>query len=137
MSSGIATCFEALDKVQEVDHLDQSCRMVVIVYSAWGLIENGGLQYFFENNFTGDPPYDVFTQACNGLGLTEIALGFSKLVSLFPFDDPHKSPRKRQEFVDSQPTTFMASMVELEDLVYAHEGIEKTLNAFLKMPDAS
>ena len=54
--------------------------MVVIVYSAWGLIENGGFQYFFESNFPGDPPYDVFTQAFRSVGLTDIALHFSKLV---------------------------------------------------------
>jgi len=111
--------------------------MVVIVYSAWGLIENGGFQYLFESNFPGDPSYDTFTQAFNSVGLTDIALRFSKLVSLFPFDEPHKFPRKRQEFIDSQPSSFIALMAELEDLVYAHKNIEKTLNSFLQMPDAS
>jgi hypothetical protein len=137
MSSSIDTCFEALDKVQQVERLDHPCRMVVIVYSAWGLIENGGFQYFFESNFPGDPPYDVFTQAFRSVGLTDIALRFSKLVSSFPFEEPHKFRRKRQEFIDLKPSSFITLMTELEDLVYAHENIEKTLNSFLQMPDAS
>lgn len=134
MSSSIATCFEALDKVQQGGNLDQSCRKVVMVYSAWGIIENGGLQYFFESNFPGDPPYDVFVQAFSSVGLTEIALRFSKLVSLFPFDDPHKFPQKRQDFIDSQPSSFITSMEELDDLFFAHENIEQTLNSFLQVP---
>lgn len=137
MSVSIDTCFKALDKVSQVERLDHPCRMVVIVYSAWGLIENGGFQYFFESNFPGDPSYETFTQAFNSVGLTDIALRFSKLVSSFPFDEPHKFPDKRQEFIDSQPSSFIALMAELEDLVYAHENIEKTLNSFLQIPDAS
>lgn len=136
MSSSIDTCFEALDKVQQVERLDHPCRMVVIVYSAWGLIENGGLKYFFESNFPDDPPYEVFIQAFSSVGFTDIALRFSKLISLFPFDEPHKFPRKRQEFIDLKLSSFMTLMAEIEDLVYAHENIEKTLNSFLQMPDA-
>ena len=111
--------------------------MVVIVYSAWGIIENGGFEYFFESNFPGDPPYDVFAQAFSSVGLTDIALRFSKLVSSFPFDDPHKFPSKRKEFIDSQPGSFIALMAELEHSVYTHENIEKTLNSYLQISDAS
>jgi len=108
-----------------------------MVYSAWGIIENGGLQYFFESNFPGDPPYDVFVQAFSSVGLTEIALRFSKLVSLFPFDDPHKFPQERQDFIDSRPSSFITSMEELDDLFFAHENIEQTLNSFLQVPGKS
>lgn len=137
MSSSIDTCFEALARVQEVKRLDHPCRVVVIVYSAWGLIENGGFQYFFESNFPEEPPYEVFIQAFSSVGLTDIALRFSKLISLFPFDEPHKFPRKRQEFIGLKPPSFIALMAELEDLVSAHENIEKTLNLFLRMPEAN
>jgi hypothetical protein len=137
VSPNIDTCFEALDKVQRVELLDQPCHTVVIVYSAWGIIENGGFEYFFESNFPDDPPYDVFTEAFRNVGLDEIALRFSTLVSSFPFSDPHKYPQKRQEFLGSQPSSFITSMTELEDLIYAHDNIEKTLNSFLQVPEAS
>lgn len=90
MSPSIATCLDVLDKVQQLEQLDQPCRTVIIVYSALGLIENGGFQYFFGSNFPGDPPYDVFTQAFSSVGIPELAVRFSKLVSSFPFDDPHQ-----------------------------------------------
>lgn len=137
MSSSIDTCFENLDKVQQVERLDNPCRTVVIVYSAWGLIENGGFQYFFESNFPGDPSYDIFIQAFSSVGLTDIALDFSKLVSSFPFNEPHKFPGKRQEFIDSQPSSFIALMAALEGRVFTHENIEKTLDSFLCIADAS
>ena len=132
MSVNIDACFEVLDKVRRVEFLDQPCRTVVIVYSAWGIIGNGGFQYFFENNFEGDPPFDVFTQAFRTVGLGEIALRFSALVALFPFSDPHKSIQKRQEFLDSQQPDFVAAMTELENLICKHENIEETLNSFLE-----
>ena len=102
-----------------------------------GLIENGGSRYFFESNFPGDPSYDLFTQAFNSVGLTDIARCFSELVSSFPFDEPHRFPRKRRAFMGSQPSSFIALMAALEERVYAHEDIEKTLNSFLQAPDAS
>ena len=132
MSVNIDACFDLLDKVKQVELLDQPCRTVVIVYSAWGIIGNGGFQYFFENNFEGDPPFGVFTQAFDAVGLEEIARRFSELVALFPFSDPHKSIRKRQEFLDSQPPDFIAAMTELENLIYQNDNIEETLNSFLQ-----
>ena len=107
MSSSIDTCFEALERVQQVKRLEHPCRMVVIVYSAWGLIENGGRQYFFESNFPEEPPYEVLIQAFSSVGLTDIALRFSKLISLFPFDEPHKFTRKRQEFISLKPPSLL------------------------------
>lgn len=132
MSVNIDACFEEFDKVKRVEFLEQPCRTVVIVYSAWGIIGNGGFQYFFENNFEGDPPFDMFTQALRTVGLEEIASRFAGLVALFPFGDAHKCIRKRQEFLDLQPPDFIAAMTELENLIYKHENIEETLNAFLK-----
>ncbi|MGG7604702.1 DMP19 family protein [Massilia sp. BKSP1R2A-1] len=131
MSRNIDTCFEIFDQVKQLALLDQSCRAVVTVYSAWGVIGNGGLQYFFENNFDGDPSFDVFTEAFHTVGLDEIATRFSELVALFPFGDPHKSSQRRQEFLDSQPPNFTAAMEKLEHLIYKHNDIEGTLNAFL------
>lgn len=132
MSDNIHACFDVLDKVKQIELLDQPCRAVVIVYTAWGIIGNGGFQYFFEMNFEGDPPFEIFTQAFRTVGLGEIAQRFSELVSLFPFNDPHQSIQKRQEFLDSQPPAFTAAMTKLEDIVYGHDDIEDILNLFLQ-----
>jgi hypothetical protein len=132
MSYDINTCFEMLDKAKQAEFLDRPCREVVIVYSAWGIIGNGGLQSFFENNFDGDPPFDVFAQAFRNVGFEEIALRFSELVALFPFNNPHQFSQKRQEFLDAQPPDFSAAMTKLEDLIFKHDNIEETLNTFLQ-----
>lgn len=132
MAGDISECFGALDRVKQVEALDQPCRAVVIVYSAWGIIGNGGFQYFFESNFEGDPEFDVFTQAFRAVGLEEIALRFSELVALFPFEKSHESSKRRQEFLDSQPAEFTVAMTKLEDLIYEHDDIEQTLNSFLQ-----
>lgn len=132
MAADISACFDLLDKLKQIELLDQPCRTVVIVYSAWGIIGNGGFQYFFENNFEGDPAFEVFTQAFRDVGLEEIALRFTELVASFPFDDPHKSSQKRQAFLEASPPEFTAAMTSLEDLIYQHDDIEEILNAFLQ-----
>ena len=136
MSDNIHACFDVLDKVKQIELLDQPCRAAVIVYTAWGIIGNGGFQYFFESNFEGDPPFDIFTQAFRTVGLGEIALRFSELVALFPFNDPHKSSQKRQVFLECQPPAFTAAMTKLEDLIYGHDDIEEILNSFLQREEA-
>lgn len=131
-AQGISGCYEVLERANNrLDMLDEPCRTVIIVRTAWGIIENGGFQYFFENNFDGDTEYGVFTQAFRRVGLDEIALRFSKLVNLFPFPNPHESPAKRMDFLDSAPSQFIAVMEELENLIYRGDDIDEILNSFL------
>lgn len=132
MSSSVSACYEALDRVQRIESLDQPCRTAVIVDSAFGIIGNGGFQYFFESNFPGDPSYDTFTQAFRSVGLDEIAQRFSELVAMFPFDHPHQCPLKRQKFLDSDPSEFDAAKSALEDLIFSFADVDEVLNTYLR-----
>ena len=54
----------ALSKAEgrsDINQLHDPIRPVVLVHAAQGMIDNGGLQYFFEADFPGNPPYSLFS----------------------------------------------------------------------------
>lgn len=64
--------------------------VVLRVHGAQGIIDNGGLRYFFESNWEGTPPYSEFVDAYASIGASEVAASLERAVSqLFPFPDPH------------------------------------------------
>jgi uncharacterized protein DUF4375 len=76
---------------------------LVVVYGAQGVIDNGGFRYFFENDWSGRPPYSLFSDAYRQIGSAQTAALLDRAVSLFPFPRPHLASRKRNQFMDSLP----------------------------------
>ncbi len=83
------------------DLLPEPLRIVVIIISAQGVIDNGGLQFFLEEDFPNNPPYSVFVDAYRAIGAETAADALAAAVALFPFSEPHLSKKKRNEFLDS------------------------------------
>jgi hypothetical protein len=65
-----------------------------------GNINNGGVQYFFENDWLGKPPYDFFIQCFNRIGALTASTCLQKAVAHFPFPEPHLDFKKRREYLD-------------------------------------
>ena len=76
-------------------------RTVLLVHAAQGIIDNGGLQYFFEADFPGRPPYALFVDAYRAIGADEEADALAAAVKLFPFRDPHQFRHRRNRVLDS------------------------------------
>ena len=81
------------------ENLPQSVRTVLLVHAAQGAIDNGGLQYFFESDFPGKPPYSVFVDSYRAIGADAQAQALADAVMLFPFAEPHKFQRRRDTFL--------------------------------------
>ena len=89
-----------VERVGDPDKLPPPVRTVVLVHAAQGIIENGGLQYFFESDFPGQPPYSVFVDAYRAIGALEEAKALADAVSLFPFANPHRFQARRDKFLE-------------------------------------
>lgn len=74
---------------------------VVLLYAAQGRIDNGGFRYFFENDFSGNPPYQAFAEAYRRIGAITAADCLDQAVAVFTSDQPHLSQDKRNEFMDA------------------------------------
>jgi hypothetical protein len=88
-----------VERVGDPDKLPPAVRTVVLVPAAQGIIDNGGLQYFFESDFPGQPPYSVFVEAYRAIGADAEARALADAVQLFPFANPHKFQRRRDTFL--------------------------------------
>jgi Domain of unknown function (DUF4375) len=78
---------------------------VLLLNGAQYRIDNGGFQYFFESDFDGNPPYSAFSDAYRRIGAFTAADCLDRAVAVFPFDQPHLSQDKRNEFLGSMEET--------------------------------
>ena len=69
--------------------LDIPQQTVAILYSVQAIVDNGGFQYLFENDFPFSPRYSKFVEAYRRIGSTQAAERLARAVEMFPFDDPH------------------------------------------------
>ena len=70
------------------------------VEQAQGVIDNGGFQYFFENDWPQNPEYAVFTDAFRRIGAAEAADCIQDAVSMFSSSAPHLDCDMRREHMD-------------------------------------
>lgn len=96
----IECAMAAQERVASPAELPEVLRTVVIVVAAQGVIDNGGLQYFFEMDFPNTPPYALFIEAYRKLGALAEASAFEQAVALFPFPEPHLALQRRNDFLD-------------------------------------
>jgi hypothetical protein len=90
-------CGGDLSKLALVD------QTIVVVTSAQGVIDNGGFEYFFENDWPGRPQYRVFSDAYRRIGAPEAAASLDEASLSFTFADPHLRQDERRRFVASLP----------------------------------
>jgi hypothetical protein len=99
---------------------------VVLIYSAQGVIDNGGFEYFFGMDFDLTPPYSLISNAYRRID--EAADCIDRAVELFPFENPHLFKGKRNEFMESQ--TKSSEIVDLGDRLCGDETIWSKLEAY-------
>ena len=62
--------------------LDLPQQTVAILYSVQAIVDNGGFQYLFENDFPHDPPYSKFVEAYRRIGADQAAERLEKAVEI-------------------------------------------------------
>ena len=71
------------------------------IEQAQGIIDNGGFQYFFENDWPENPSYSVFVDAFRRIGAQEAADCLQDAVELFPSTSPHLDYQMRRSYMDA------------------------------------
>jgi hypothetical protein len=124
-------CFEMLSKVNDdAQKLDIPFQTVVVVYTAQGVIDNGGFQYFFENDFPGSPPYSLFTESYKQIGAIKAADNIDRAVKMFGFKNPHLNQKKRNKFLDKNDSED-CEFIKLGDELCGDETIWDLLADFV------
>ena len=70
------------------DQLPVPLQTLLIVEAAQGMIDTGGLEYFYEADFPNNPPYASFVDAYRRIGAEEAASCIEASALMFPFAEP-------------------------------------------------
>jgi hypothetical protein len=70
------------------------------VEQAQGIIDNGGFQYFFENDWPENPEYSLFVDAFRRIGAAEASDCIQDAASMFPSSTPQLDCDMRREHMD-------------------------------------
>ncbi|MFP8833389.1 DUF4375 domain-containing protein [Hydrogenophaga sp. XSHU_21] len=84
----------------DVFKLPEQLQTVVVIETAQGIIDNGGLEYFFESDFPRNPPYAFFVDVYRRIGAEGVAHCIETASRMFPFPDAHLHEGKRQVWLD-------------------------------------
>lgn len=73
----------------DITALPVPLQTLLLVEAAQGIIDNGGLAYFYEADFPNNPPYADFVDAYRRIGADSAAWCIEASSLMFPFADPH------------------------------------------------
>jgi hypothetical protein len=130
LDRGIEYAFNELERAgKDSSKLPVPLQIVVLITHAQGIIDNGGFRYFFENDMPGSPKYSVFSDAYRQIGAVKAADLLDLAVNLFPFDDPHSFPVKRNQYMDSLDES--DELFVIGDQVCGDETIWQQLESYI------
>jgi hypothetical protein len=93
--------FEKLDAAGgNIAQLEEPHRTVALIYSAQGVIDNGGLIYFFESDWPGNPSYSLFADAYRRIGCLAAADAILLAADSFGLPHPERDRAARNAFMD-------------------------------------
>ena len=94
----------AMQMLESVDHdmsrLPESVRIFLLVNGAQGAIDNGGYNFFFEQDWPGT--YSDFVDAYEAIGCIRQAADLRRVAGTFPFSEPHLHRDQRIAFIDTR-----------------------------------
>lgn len=116
----------------QVSQLPEPVQTVVVIDSAQGIIDNGGLEYFYESDFPGCPPYSFFVETFRRIGAESVASCIEMSSCMFPFADPHLHAAKRQNWLDSVKHDEAHPFVRLSRRACGDESVFRKLATYVE-----
>ena len=93
----------ALERLQQAGGdprgLSAPMRTVALIASAQGVIDNGGLRFFLENDWPGQPPYGLFVEAFRTIGATAEAQAIGAACEAVDREQPERQREARLAFL--------------------------------------
>lgn len=103
---------------------------IAIIYTAHGILGNGGLQYFFEADFPGSPSYSIFVEAYERIGATDCAAALRDAVALFDFVDPERHVKKRNRYLNRWQKAATSPLKDLDAVLCGNKKVWKLLEIY-------
>ena len=130
---------EGFDKVEQqlldkangnINLLPTTVANFLLIYSAQGVIDNGGYQYFFESDWPMNPPYSRFVEAYSAIGCQKQAEDLARVVATFPFESPHLNSEKRNQFMEAHYNEDTLNVADWGNLLCGDEEVWNKLETY-------
>jgi len=116
----------------DVDKLPAAVKTVILVHAAQGIIDNGALQYFFENDWPGRPKYSVFSNAYRQIGANECADLLDRAVELLAIENPERHPDLRQQRMEELCEQDVSEFAGLSGKLCSDKSVWEKLSQFIE-----
>lgn len=83
-----------------INKLSEEERNIVAVATAQGVIDNGGMSFFFEKDFDDFFPHAMFLKCYDAIGAGDCARAIEDVCNLFPNKMPQADMDERFKFLD-------------------------------------
>ena len=126
--------FEQLDNVDgDFTRLAEPHKTISIVESAQGIIDNGGLRYFFTNDWPHKPPYSVFADAYEKIGRIEAANALRQAAGSFDIEQPEHHIEIRRDFLEKNYNRDKLEVDGWNDCICGDEMVWTDLATWLRV----
>lgn len=107
----------------DLEALPIPLQTLLIVESAQCMVDNGGLEYFYEADFPNNPPYAVFVDAYRRIGAESAAACIEQSALMFPFAEPHLFEPLRQLWVEKMRADPHGEFAQLNGRLCGDESV--------------
>ncbi len=80
--------------------LQEPWKTIVMIYSAQGIIDNGGFTYFFENDWPNHTPYEEFALAYERIGKQDAAIAIRNAVAAMGIENAEHRIDERRAYIE-------------------------------------
>jgi hypothetical protein len=112
--------------------LSEPLQTVLVVEAAQGIIDNGGLEYFYEADFPENPPYLMFVDAYRRIGAVAGAMCIEASARMFPFSNPHLYESKRRAWIEGVKNDESHEFVALSRKICGDESVFAKLGEYVE-----
>ena len=123
---------KTMNAENEIDLLPRSVRTFLLVHAAQGVIDNGGYSYFFGPDWPNQLPYEEFAEAYDEIGCTNQAMDIRRIISSFPFSDPHLQSDKRANYIHDNYDGEALEVRKWGDALCGDKKVWEKLSVFYK-----
>lgn len=116
----------------DLDRIEEPYKTIAIVYAAQGIIDNGGLRYFFENDWPHKPPYSEFADAYERIGCADAANALRSAAASFPIERPERNRAARLAYIAENYDEKTFTVAGWNDCICGDEQVWKNLAAWAR-----
>lgn len=116
----------------EISALPVPLQTLLLIESAQGIIDNGGLAFFYEADFPNNPPYSAFVDAYRRIGAQAAADCIEQSAAMFPFEEPHLFEELRQLWLERLQRDPAEQFARLEGRLAGDGTVWARLSAYVR-----